>query len=165
MSRSDLSISKQRGFSLIEVLVSSIVFVIGVFGITMMNNVGMKATASNQVRAQAIKASSAASEPLLYNTRPDCLSSMISTVYPKTVTADDGKDSYVVKFVRAVDGKGSVVASANANGSANITVASTSWSSPVTITLATPYQSMNGEIIGYSSYTVILQSYTLGCDQ
>ena len=145
-------------------MVSLSLFVIGALGVWMYTGTGIKTATINQVRAQAIKASSSATEPLVYNTRPDCLSAALTTVYPRTVTADDGKDSYVVSFVNAVDGKGTVIANSDGAGGATILVASTSWSSPITVTLSIPYQGMVDVVTAYQSYSLILQNYSVGCD-
>lgn len=163
MSAANYNISKMRGFSLIEVLVSMLVFWLGVMGVALYTAAGLKATASNQVRTTVIKAASVASEPMSYHTRADCLSTMLST-YPKTVSVDNGKDSYLISLVSAVDGSGTTVATGT-TAATTIAVASGSWVSPVTITLRVPYLGADGNTVTVTpTYTMALQSYTVTCN-
>lgn len=157
-------LAKQAGISLVEVLVTVMIFMVGALGVGLYTSAGVKTASLNQVRSQAIKAASIAGEPLIYNTRADCMSGVMTNLYPRTVTSDNGRDRYVVSFVNAVDGQGVTVANANTNGSANILVDSSSWSSPITVTLAVPYQGIVSSVVTYPSYTMILQNYSVGCD-
>lgn len=163
MSAANYNFTKIRGISLIEVLVALLVFWLGLLGIALYTASGLKVTASNQVRATAIKAASIVSEPMSYHTRADCLSTMLAT-YPKTVTTDNGKDSYLISLVNAVDGGGTTIATGTAT-STTIAVASGSWVSPVTVTLRVPYAGLNGAVVTATpTYTIVLQNYTVACD-
>lgn len=162
MSAANYNPPAMRGFSLIEILVALLVFWLGLLGVALYTASGLKVTASNQVRATAIKAGSLASEPMSYHTRADCLSTMLAT-YPRTVTADNGKDSYSISLVSAVDGSGTTVATGTA-AATTIAVASGSWVSPVTVTLRVPYKGLNGTVTATPTYTMVLQSYTVACD-
>ena len=154
-----MGIQKQHGFTLIEVLVSLLVFWLGLLGIALYTASGLKTASSNQVRATSVYAASLAMEPVLYQTRADCLSAALCT-FPRTVTSDNGKDSYLISLVRASDGSGTQVAANNA-----ITAAFGTWVSPVTITLGVPYAGSNGTVYtAYPSYTVVLENYTAACN-
>lgn len=153
---------RMQGVSLIEVLVALLVFWLGLLGIALYTASGLKVSASNQVRATAIKASSIASEPMSYHTRADCLSTMLTT-YPKIVTADNGKDTYSISLVNAVDGSGTIVATGTA-AATTVAVASGSWVSPITVTLRVPYNGLNGVVTATPTYTIVLQTYTVACN-
>lgn len=152
-----------RGFALIEILVALVVFWLGLLGIALYTATGLKTASANQVRATAMKAASAASEPMGYHTRADCLSMMLGT-YPKTVSADNGKDTYLVSLVNAVDGSGTTIATGTAT-STTIVVPSGNWVSPVTVTLRVPYAGLNGAVVTSTpTYTIVLQDYTVACN-
>lgn len=152
-----------RGFTLIEVMVAVLVFWLGLLGLALYTAAGIKVTASNQVRATAIKAASMVTEPMSYQSRPDCLSIMLLT-YPRTVMADNLKDSYSISLVQAVDGSGTSVATGTAT-STTIAVASGSWISPITVTLRVPYIGLDGATVTATpNYTIPLQSYVVACD-
>lgn len=154
-----MSAPKQHGFTLIEVLVSLLVFSLGLLGIALYTASGLKTSSSNQVRATSVYAASLAMEPVLYQTRADCLSAALGT-FPRTVTSDNGKDSYTVNLVRANDGSGTQVAANN-----GIAVGASTWVSPVTITLGIPYTGSDSKIYtAYPSYTVVLENYTAACN-
>ncbi len=170
MSAANRNTPAMRGFSMIEVLVALLVFWLGLLGVALYTATGLKVSASNQVRATSVKAASTASEPMSYHTRADCLAIMLAT-YPKTVTADGGKDSYSISLVSAVDGSGTTVATGTdpiataAPSITTIAVASGSWVTPVTVTLRVPYTGVNGATVTATpSYTMVLQSYTVTCD-
>lgn len=163
MSAANYPATAMRGFSMIELLVSLLVFWLGLLGIALYTAGGLKVTASNQVRATSIKAASLTIEPMSYHTRKDCLEIMLGT-YPKTVAVDGGKDSYSISLVKAVDGSGTTVATGTATAT-SIAVASTSWISPVTVTLRVPYKGVDGvDVTVTPSYTMVLQNYTVTCD-
>lgn len=163
MSAANHNTPVMRGFSMIEVLVALLVFWLGMLGVALYTATGLKVSASNQVRATSIKAASIASEPMSYHTRADCLAIILST-YPKTVTADGGKDSYSISLVSAVDGSGTTVATGTP-AATTIAVASGSWVTPVTVTLRVPYAGVNGATVTATpSYTMVLQSYAVTCD-
>ena len=150
---------RQHGFTLIEVLVSLLVFWLGLLGIALYTASGLNASSSNQIRATSVYAASLAMEPVLYQTRADCLSAALGT-FPRTVYSDNGKDSYKISLVRASDGSGAQIAANNA-----ISVPSGSWISPVTITLGIPYTGSDSKVYtAYPSYTVILENYTAACN-
>lgn len=163
MSAANHYVSPMRGFSMIEVLVSLLVFWLGLLGIALFTGNGLKVSASSQVRATAIKAASIASEPMSYHTRADCLAGFLQT-YPKTVTVDDGKDSYRMSLVSAVDGGGATVATGT-TAATTIAVASGIWVSPITVTLRVPYSGLNGATVTATpTYTIVLQNYTAACN-
>ncbi len=154
-----MPISRQQGFTLTEVMVSLLVFGLGLLGIALYTASGLQAASSNQVRATSVYAASLAMEPVLYQTRADCLSAALGT-FPRTVTSDNGKDSYTISLVRASDGSGAQIAAANA-----LTSAFTSWVSPVTITLGVPYTGSDNKVYtAYPSYTVMLENYAAACN-
>ncbi|OIR19809.1 hypothetical protein GALL_06930 [mine drainage metagenome] len=154
-----MAICRQHGFTLIEALVSLLVFWLGLLGIALYTASGLKTSASNQVRATSVYAASLAMEPVLYQTRADCLSAALGT-FPRTVTSDNGRDSYAITLVRASDGRGTQIAAGNA-----VTIPFGSWVSPVTITLGIPYTGSDNKVYtAYPSYTVILENYTTACN-
>ncbi len=149
----------QRGFTLTEVMVSLLVFWLGLMGIALFTAGGLKAAAADQVRATSIHATSLAMEPVLYQTRADCLAAALGT-FPRTITSDNGKDSYTISLVRATDGSGTQIASNNA-----VTVGSGSWVSPVTIVLGVPYAGAANKVYtAYPSYTIMLENYAAACN-
>lgn len=149
----------QRGFTLIEALISLLVFWLGLLGIALYTGNGLKASSANQVRATSIYAASLAMEPVLYQTRADCLAAALGT-FPRKVTVDNNKDTFDIALVRASDGRGTQVAANNA-----LTTASSSWASPVTVVLAIPYKGPDGTVYtAYPSYTIMLENYTAACN-
>lgn len=159
----------QGGFTLVEIMVALLVFMLGALGIALYTAASLKTTATNQVRSTALKAASLAVEPVLYHTRPDCLQTVLGT-FPKSVLADNGKDSYTVSLVTAQDGTSTTIASGTTPTASSPSVtsfanASSTWVSPVTVTLGTPYVGLNGSTVTvYTSHTIILQDYTLACN-
>lgn len=152
-----------RGFSMIEVLVALLVSWLGLLGIALYTATGLKVSSSNQVRATSIKAASIAYEPMSYHTRADCLATILSA-YPKTVTADNGKDSYSISLVSAVDGSGTFVATGTTSATTVADTSGASWVSPVTITLRVPYKGLAGTITVTPTYTMVLQNYAVSCN-
>ncbi|MBI5658215.1 MAG: prepilin-type N-terminal cleavage/methylation domain-containing protein [Nitrosomonadales bacterium] len=164
MSAANHNTAMMRGFTMVEVLVALLIFWLGLMGIAMYTAAGLKVSAINQVRATVIKAGSVASEPMSYHTRADCLAAMLAT-YPKTVTVDDGKDSYPVSLVSAIDGSGTSVATGTTAATTVPDPTGASWVSPVTITLRVPYTGVNGATVTATpTYTLVLQSYTVACN-
>ncbi len=152
-------ILRQRGFTLVEVMISLLVFFLGLLGISLYTASGLKTNSSNQARATSVYAASLAMEPVLYQTRADCLSAALGA-FPRTVTSDNGKDSYTIDLIRASDGSGAQVAANN-----GITAASLTWVSPITITLGIPYTGSDNKVYtAYPSFTVVLDNYTVACN-
>ncbi len=150
---------QQQGFTVIEVMVALLVFWLGLLGIALYTASGLKTASTNQIRAASLYAASLAMEPILYQTRADCLSAALGT-FPRTVTSDNGRDSYTVTLVRASDGRGAQVAANN-----TVTAGFATWASPITITLGVPYTGSDNRIYtAYPSYTVVLENYTAACN-
>lgn len=150
---------KQHGFTLIEVLVSLLVFWLGLLGIALYTASGLKNASSNQVRAASVYAASLAMEPVLYQTRADCLAAALGT-FPRKVSSDHGQDTYLISLEHASDGSGARIAGKN-----TVTTGSATWVSPVTITLGIPYTGSDGNVYtAYPSYTVMLENYTAACN-
>lgn len=155
-----MSIRKQHGFTLIEVMVSLLIFWLGLLGIALYTASGLKTSASNQVRATSVYAASQAMEPVLYQTRADCLFAALGT-FPRKASSDNGKDTYLISLARASDGSGAQIA----NNNAITTAAFGTWVSPITITLGVPYTDSNGKAYTtYPSFTVVLENYTAACN-
>lgn len=154
-----MSKPRKNGFTLIEVLVTMLVFGLGLLGIALYTANGLKSDATSQMRSTSTYAAWLAMEPVLYQTRADCLSAALGS-FPRTVSIDNGKDVFTISLVRASDGTGAQIAANNA-----ITAVSGAWVSPVTITLGIPYTGSNGKVVTtYPSYTVILENYTAACN-
>ena len=150
---------RQNGFTLLEVLVTLLVFGLGLLGIALYTASGLKTASANQARATSLYAASLAMEPVLYQTRADCLASALGS-FPRTVSSDNGKDKYQITMVRASDGRGVQIAANNA-----VTVPSATWASPVTVVLGIPHTGSDGKTyIAYPSYTVVLENYTAACN-
>jgi prepilin-type N-terminal cleavage/methylation domain-containing protein len=161
-TRSHDSSPGQQGFTLIEVLVTLLIFLIGVLGIALYTAGGIKSITINQGRATAVKTASLAIEPMFYHTRPDCLDTMLQT-FPRTVAGDNDKDTFQMNVVSAIDGTGTSIISAL--GPPLTTTASGNWVSPVTVTLQVPYTGLNGATVyAYPTFTLILQNYSTACD-
>lgn len=154
-----MGIHRQQGFTLVEVMISLVVFFLGLLGISLYTANGLKNNSANQIRATSVYAVTLAMEPVLYQTRADCLSAALGA-FPRKVSGDNGKDSYTVDLVRASDGSGAQVAANN-----GIAAASLTWVSPVTITLGIPYTGSDGKVYtAYPSFTVILENYSAACN-
>lgn len=150
---------ENNGFTLVEVMVALVVFSLGMLGIVSFTANGLKLVSVNQARATAIHAASQVAEPVFYHSKPVCLDTMLRT-FPRTVTSDNGKDSYTINLVRAVDGSGAQIATSN-----SVTAAYGGWVSPVTIVLSVPYVGLNNTtVIAYPTYTMVLQDYTAACN-
>jgi hypothetical protein len=88
---------------------------------------------------------------------------MLST-FPRTVTVDNGKDSYQISLAQAVDGSGTTVASGTPTAT-TVSVASANWVSPITVSLRVPYSSLEGTTITVTpNYTIVLQNYLAACN-
>jgi prepilin-type N-terminal cleavage/methylation domain-containing protein len=152
-------IRSHSGFTLIEALISLLVFSLGMLGIALYSGHGLKTSAANQVRATSIYAASLAMEPVLYQTRADCLSAALAS-FPHKVAVDNGKDTFDISLEQARDGRGIQVAGKNA-----IAVASQTWASPITVVLSVPYQGPDGATYtAYPSFTVMLENYKAACN-
>ena len=152
-------IRSHSGFTLIEALISLLVFSLGMLGIALYSGYGLKTSAANQVRATSIYAASLAMEPVLYQTRADCLSAALAG-FPRKIAVDNGKDTFNISLERASDGLGIQVAGKNA-----ITAGSSTWVSPITVVLSVPYQGPDGTTYtAYPSYTVMLEDYKAACN-
>lgn len=155
---------KNAGFSLVEVLVSIAIFCIGAVGVDMYVSRGVNIASNNLIREQQVSLAREAGELLLYHSRHDCLKTVLQNLYPRTMSANNGKSNVVVNLEKVEDGGGATIAT-NSNGSVNFSQStSSSWKSPVTVTLSIPYEGAKGVVDLYPSYTVILQDYTQACD-
>ena len=149
MSAANYKAIKMHGFSLIEVMVALLVFWLGLLGVGSYTAAGLRMTAVNQVRSTVIKATSIVSEPMIYQNRVDCLATMLG-LYPRTVTLDNGKDSYVISLASVKDGGGTTLT----NASGVIVVATADWVSPVTISLNIPYAGLTAMVNATPTFTV-----------
>lgn len=150
---------RQSGFTLIEALVSLLVFWLGLLGIALYTGNGLKVSSANQARATSIYAASLAMEPVLYQTRSDCLAAALGT-FPRNVVIDNGKDRFSISLIKASDGSGKQIAVNNA-----VTAAANTWVSPITVVLEVPYRDHDGTPHTVNpSYTVMLENYTAACN-
>jgi|GEM_PF-5925187 len=155
--------SKESGVSLIEVMVTLLIFLLGILGIILYTIGGMKSVSASQGRSSAFKIASQAIEPLVYHPRLDCLSMMLNT-FPRTVKGDNDKDTLVINLVKAVDGSGTQIATVSASGVVT-TTAYADWKTPVVVTLSVPYTGVDGTtVLSRPSFAVILQDYGGTCD-
>jgi len=156
----------QRGVSLIEVMATLLIFLVGMLGVSLYTTSGMKSISVSQGRASAIKTASQGFEPLFYHTRPDCLEMMLRT-FPRSVKGDNDKDIIPVNLLRAVDGVGTVIA--NASGvqvASGYTGTNTGvWTTPLVVTLSVPYKGQDGgTVLSTPTFTVPLQNYGGNCN-
>lgn len=150
---------KQRGVSLIEVMATLLIFLVGMLGVSLYTISGMKSITVSQGRAAAIKSGSQAFEPIMYHTRRDCLDIMLRK-FPRTVKGDNDKDSQTVDLVKAVDGAGNQIATLN-----SVTTAFGGWVSPVIVTIAVPYTGLDGATVKANpSFAIPLETYGGTCD-
>lgn len=153
------TLSKQRGVSLIEVMATLLVFLVGMLGVSLYTMSGMKSITVSQSRASAIKTASQGYEPMFRHTRRDCLDVMLRT-FPRTVKGDNDKETQTVNLLKAVDGAGNLIATLN-----SVNVASATWTSPVIVTLSIPYAGLGGAVVQATpSFSLQLQNYTEACD-
>lgn len=159
-------LNTQRGVSLIEVMATLLVFLVGMLGVSLYTITGMKSISVSQSRASAIKTASQGFEPLFYHTRPDCLEMMLGT-FPRAVKGDNDKDSMTVSLLRAVDGAGTLIA--NASGvqvASGYTTPNTGvWITPIVVTLSVPYSGQDGAtVVTTPTFSVPLQNYGGNCN-
>lgn len=156
----------QKGVSLIEVMATLLIFLVGMLGVSLYTTSGLKSISVSQGRASAIKTGSQGFEPLFYHTRPDCLEMMLGT-FPRTVKGDNDKDAVTVRLIKAVDGVGTLIA--NASGvqvASNYTTPNTGvWITPITVTLSVPYTGQDGAtVLSTPTFSIPLQNYGGNCN-
>lgn len=159
-------LNQQQGVSLIEVMATLLVFLVGMLGVLLYTVSGMKSISVSQNRASAIKTASQGFEPLLYHTRPDCLEMMLGS-FPRAVKGDNDKDSVTVNLIKAIDGAGTQIA--NASGvqvASGYTTPNTGvWITPIVVTLSVPYTGQDGAtVVATPTFTVPLQNYGGNCN-
>lgn len=158
--------SKQSGVSLIEVMATLLVFLVGMLGVSLYTTSGLKSITASQDRASSIKIGSQGFEPLFYHTRPDCVQMMLGT-FPRTVKGDNDKVTTTVRLLNAVDGTGTVIA--NASGvqvASGYTGPNTGvWITPITVTLSVPYTGLDGAtVLSTPTFSIPLQNYGGNCN-
>ncbi len=124
----------QNGFTLIEALVSTVVFGLGMLGMALYSGNGLKATANNNARASALQVVSQAMDPLV-NLSAASLGTELGR-FPKTIKSDNDRDSYSINLVTMQDGTGTTIT--NVNGATLM---------PVTVVVSVPYTSFDGSTV------------------
>lgn len=156
----------QKGVSLIEVMATLLIFLVGMLGVSLYTTSGLKSISVSQGRASAIKTGSQGFEPLFYHTRPDCLEMMLGT-FPRTVKGDNNKDAVTVRLIKAVDGVGTLIAnSSGVQVASNYTTPNTGvWITPITVTLSVPYTGQDGAtVLSTPTFSIPLQNYGGNCN-
>lgn len=159
-------LNRQNGISLVEVLATLLVFLVGMLGVSLYTISGMKSVSVSQGRASAIKTASQGFEPLFYHTRPDCLEMMLGT-FPKVSRGDNDKESVSVGLVSATDGAGTQIANAaGVQVASGYTTSNTGvWLTPIIVTLSVPYTGQDGNsVVTYPTFTIPLQNYGGNCN-
>lgn len=130
----------QVGFSLIETLISIVLFGLGMLGISALTATGLKTMANTNARGSALMVASQTAEPIL-SARTEAAVKAALTGFPKIASSDHNKDNYSIDLIAGVDGDGTSIVSA-----VNTTTAAT-WTSPVTIVLRVPYKTFDGSTV------------------
>jgi prepilin-type N-terminal cleavage/methylation domain-containing protein len=144
---------RQSGFSLMETLISLIVFTVGFMGVTQYTGNALKRSADDNSRAVSLNTmtqlltplyAAAASTPADFKTALD----RFSTGTGMTVTGNNAKDTYTIKVLQAQDDAGnSIINVANPE----------TWLSPITVGVVVSYTGTTGTIVSKAPYTFLLK--------
>ena len=129
--------NKQKGSTLIEVLVASLIFALGTLGIANSLGRGVHASIDNNARAQASSVASQIAEPLYIAAAKVSSGTLTETEFKAllvamsdaTVQGNDGKDDFLVN--------------------------APPYSSPVRVVLEIGYQGLNDTKTTRSNYTIV----------
>jgi len=144
--------NKQKGSTLIEVLVASLIFALGTLGIANSLGRGVHASIDNNARAQASSVASQIAEPLYIAAAKVSNGTLTETEFKAllagmsdtTVHGNDGKDDFLVNVLEAKD-----------SNDLDVLANAPPYSSPVRVVLEIGYQGLNDTKTTRSNYTIV----------
>lgn len=143
----------QQGFTLVEVLVSLLIFSIGILGSISLLTKGIQTNIDNNARAVSIQTMESALEPLYLATTGASLKAAINTFDTNgdavfndiIVTNNGGKDSFTIEIVEALD-----------NANTNVLTALPPYVSPIRVAVRALYTGKAGTIQTQGHYTFVV---------
>lgn len=134
----------QNGFSLIEVLLSILVFSLGMVGVALYTANGLKNSANNHARATVLRSTSLALEPVINQANSSAsLAAALQTFAGANgvaVANDNDKDSFTLRATTFQNGDGAIT-----------TALPGTLISPVTVAFSIPYTGADGNQVTLST--------------
>ncbi len=150
-----MKISKRHsGFTLIEVLISLVLFAIGALGVLLYSGNAVKSSLDNNARAIGISTASQVLEPLYVAaengsaTLQAALNALKDNngVFKATVTGNGGRDSFTVTILEARD-----------DNNLNVLTNPPPWQSPITLGVRIDYAGITGTKTVFVPMTLVTQ--------
>ncbi|MDQ7072384.1 MAG: prepilin-type N-terminal cleavage/methylation domain-containing protein [Gammaproteobacteria bacterium] len=146
-------LSIQNGFTLVEILISLVIFSLGMLGTASLLSSEMKVTIDNHARAIALPAVMAAMEPLYLSASGNDLKTALAAFDPNadgnyndlTVTNNGGRDSFTITINEALDNAGS-----------NVLTTPPPYVSPIRVAISVAYAGKTGVKVTRGHFTYIL---------
>ena len=138
---------KDKGFTLVEVLVSIVLFSIGLLGIAFQFSQEITARVNNEVHSSVMQISLQAVEPLNYALLTseldfqNTLLALNASTTPTFVTNNSDLENFSLSIDRAVDRTNQDL----------LTVAPGLWQSPYSVVLIATYNGRNGNVLNFST--------------
>ena len=141
---------KQKGSTLIETLVASVVFALAILGIASSLGRGVHASMDNNARAIASNVATQVTEPVYIAANNLSVGTITETEFKavlaglndSTVTGNDNRDDFLVNILEAKD-----------NNNLDVLTNAPPYSSPVRIVIEVSYQGLNDVKTTRSNYT------------
>ncbi len=149
------SVTKQRpvtnGFTLIEVLISLVVFALGILGMSQITGNAIVVASDNNARAMALSVASQQLEPLYIaasNGNAAFKTALNTFNGGLTVGGNGGLDTYTITITQAQDSNAAPV-------NLLTSVATATWVSPLNVATRISYTGRSGTKVAQSSFTFI----------
>ena len=143
----------QDGFTLIEILISLVIFSLGMLGTASLLSSEMKINVDNHARAIAIQAAMTAMEPLYLSTSGNELKVALTAFDANndgnfndvTVTNNGGRDLFTITINEALDNTGT-----------NVLTTAPPYESPIRVAISVSYAGKTGVKVTNGHFTYIL---------
>ncbi len=143
---------KQKGSTMLEVLVASIIFALGILGIANSIVRGVHASVDNNARAIASSVASQQAESLYIaannlssgNLTEDQFSALLVAMNNVTQTGNDGRDDFLITVLEARDSK-----------DVDVLTTAAPYTSPIRVVIEVRYQGLNDAKTTRANYTFV----------